>query len=182
MWSRYTPAASRAGEHAAIPRAWLTTSLHRRSYDFQTMSLIARWAAQVAERGRVRRLLQGFVQRFDQCTLFERFDDEADHACVDRAGDQLAVPVGGQHDDRDEPLGEDGARGFDAVESRHLHVEDDDVGAKLECELDRFMTIARRAADVEAGRLEQTLQVEPDQRLIFGGQKPGTGRWRSGEE
>ena len=63
-----------------------------------------------------------------QVRLAERLDEIAEDARLDRAGDELLLAVGGEHHDRDRPLGEDAAGGLDPVEPRHLHVEDGEVG------------------------------------------------------
>ena len=66
---------------------------------------------------------------------------------------------------RDDLLG-----GGDAVEHRHLHVEDDEVGPELLGELDGLLAVAGLADDVVALLLEHLLEVEADERLVLGDQ------------
>ena len=106
--------------------------------------------------------------RRQQVGLAERLHEVAEDAGLDRARDELALAVGGHHHDRDRPLVEDAARRLDPVEPRHLHVEERDVGLGLARELDGLLAVARLGADLEAGRLEQALEVEPDERLVLG--------------
>src|SRR5205823_5409785 len=67
-------------------------------------------------------------------------------------------------------LGVDTTRGLDAVEPRHLDVEERHVGPRLASELDRLEPVTRLAADLEAVLLEQLAQVEADDRLVLGDQ------------
>ena len=103
-----------------------------------------------------------------QVGLAERLHEVAEDAGLDRARHELALAVGGHHHDRDRPLVEDPPRRLDPVEPRHLHVEERDVGLGLARELDRLLAVARLGAHLEAGRLEQPLEVEPDDRLVLG--------------
>src|SRR6188472_4477905 len=81
--------------------------------------------------------------------------------------DQLFLTVGGQHHDRDRAFVQDGARGLNPVQLRHLHVEHSQVGLRGAGELDRFGAVLRLRAHVEAGILEQLFEVEPDDRLVL---------------
>ena len=90
------------------------------------------------------------LDRRQQIGLAERLDEVAEDACLDRARDELLLPVRGQHHDRDRALVEDAPRRVDAVELRHLHVHDREVGLQLERERDRLLAVARLADDVHA--------------------------------
>ena len=79
------------------------------------------------------------------------------------------------HDDRQRPLLEDPPGGLDAVEARHLHVHDRDVGLERPCELDGLDAVARLAADLVAGLLEHRPQVEADDRLVLCYEHPQLG-------
>ena len=59
-------------------------------------------------------------------------------------------------------------RGGQAVEDRHLDVKDDQIGTLADRELDRRLTVTRLADDLVVLFLEHLLEVEPDQRLVFG--------------
>ena len=66
----------------------------------------------------------------------------------------------------------------DAVEARHLHVEDDEVGAVLLGEAHRLLAVAGLADDGEALLLEHLLEVEPDERLVLRDHHPPALRLR----
>ena len=53
------------------------------------------------------------------------------------------LPVRGDHHDRDRPFLEDPPRRLDAVEPRHLDVEDSEVRRCRTCELDCLLAVAR---------------------------------------
>ena len=67
-----------------------------------------------------------------------------------------------------EPLAGDGARGGEAVHARHLDVEDGEVGVELAHELDRVVAAAGLPHDLVVLLLEDLLEVEADDRLVFG--------------
>ena len=61
-------------------------------------------------------------------------------------------------------------RRLDPVEPWHLHVEEDDVRLRLPSQAHRLLTVSRLRADLEPGRFEHPLQIEPDDRLVLGDQ------------
>ena len=62
----------------------------------------------------------------------------------------------------------DVARGGEAVEPRHLDVEDREVRAEAADELDGLVAAAGLAHDLVALFLEELLEVEADDRLVLG--------------
>ena len=107
-------------------------------------------------------------QRGDEILFAERLYEVAEDAGVDRARDELVLPVGGEHDDRDGSLLENAARRIDAVEVRHLHVHHDQVRLVLAGEGNRLLAVAGLGYHLVAGALEQGAKVEPDDRFILG--------------
>ena len=91
------------------------------------------------------------LDRGQQVLLAERLDEVAVDAGLDRARDDLRLAVGREHHDRDRPLLEDAPCSVDAVELRHLHVHDREVGLLGTCERDRLLAVTRLGADLEAG-------------------------------
>ena len=63
--------------------------------------------------------------------------------------------------------------GLEAVESRHFDVEDHEIRLVLGHHLHRLVAPAALADHVVAGRGEDLLQVEPDDRLVLGNDHPG---------
>ena len=120
----------------------------------------------------------GSLNRRQQILLAERLDEIPEHAGLNGAGDDLVLAEGGEHHDRDRPLLEDSPRRIDAVELRHLHVHDREVGQQLARELDRLLAVARLAADLETGALQQLDEVEPDDCFVFGYEDSDAGRLR----
>src|SRR6266550_534169 len=112
------------------------------------------------------------LDRGEKVGLPERLDEIAEDARLDRACDELVLSIGRQHHNRNRPFGEDAPRSLDAVEARHLHVEDRQVGLLGTRELDCFLTVPRLGADLEAGPLENFLEVETDDRLVLTDQDP----------
>ena len=110
------------------------------------------------------------ADRGEQIGLPERLHEVAEDTRLDGARDELVLPIGGQHHDRNRALLENPARRLDAVEPRHLDIEHGHVRLGLACELDRLEAVARLGAHLEAGLLEQLAKVEPDQCLVFGDQ------------
>ena len=74
------------------------------------------------------------------------------------------------------------AGGREAVEARHLDVEDDEVGLELADELDGFVAPAGLADDVVALLLEDLLEVEADDGLVLGDDDAGRTARLSGHE
>ena len=141
-----------------------------RSIAFRAASASASDSASVAQR---RELLVPGPRRLDrgqQIRLAKRLHEIPEDADLDRARDELLLPVRRQHHHRDRPLVEDAARRLDPVEPRHLHVEDGQVRQLGAGERDRLLAVARLGADLEAGALEQRAEVEPDDRLVLGDQ------------
>src|SRR6185436_2046529 len=92
----------------------------------------------------------------------------SENAGLDGAGDELVLPVGGQHHDRDRALGEDPAGGLDPVEARHLHVEDGELGLRGLRQSDGFLAVSGLGADLVPRALENVAEVEADDRLVLG--------------
>ena len=69
---------------------------------------------------------------------------------------------------RGEPFAGDGARRGEAVHPGHLDVEDREVGAELANEIDRVVAAAGLADDLVVLFFEDLLQVETDDRFVFG--------------
>jgi hypothetical protein len=88
---------------------------------------------------------------------------------------ELLLAVRRQHHDRDRPLVEDSPRRLDAVETRHLHVQQGEVGLRAPRERDRLLAVLGLGDDLEAGALEQVLEVEANDRLVFGDENPHAG-------
>src|SRR5262249_1673433 len=65
---------------------------------------------------------------------------------------------------------EDAPRRLDAVQLRHLHVHDREVGLRLAREVDGLLPVACLGDNVEAGALEHAPQVETDQCLVLSDQ------------
>src|SRR5262249_976899 len=100
----------------------------------------------------------------------DRLAEIAVDARLRRALDQLTLVERRQHHDRDRPLLEHAPGGLDAVEARHLDVEQRQVGLVLAGELHGLLPVARLGDDLVARALEQPPQVEPDDRLVLGDQ------------
>ena len=62
----------------------------------------------------------------------------------------------------------DGTGGGQAVEYRHLDIQNDQVRTQADRKLDRRLAVASLADDLVLLFLEHLLEVEPDQRLVFG--------------
>ena len=103
-----------------------------------------------------------------QVGLGERLDEVGHRAGVPGPLDQLALGEGGEYDDGREPCCRDAFRRGDAVQARHLHIEDDQVRAMLLRQRDRLLTVGGFGDDDVALFFEHLLEVEPDQRLVLG--------------
>jgi hypothetical protein len=110
-----------------------------------------------------------------QVLLLERLDEVGHRPGLAGARHQVALAERGEDDDGRDPRGHDLLRRRDAVQHRHLDVEDDEVGAQLAGQPHRGLAVAGLAADREALLLEHLLEVEPDEGLVLGEQHPGAG-------
>ena len=110
----------------------------------------------------------GRAERRHEVTLLERLDEISEDTGGDRLLDDGAIRERRQHHDRDRLFRIHPARGLDAVELRHPHVEQRDVGTRGARELDRFLAVARLRADDQPVFLEHAAQIEADDRLILG--------------
>jgi len=104
--------------------------------------------------------------------LAERLDEVAENTRLDRTRDELVLAVGSQHHNRNGALSEDPAGRFDAVEARHLDVQDREIGRLAPRELHRLLAVLRRSTDHEPRRLEDLLEIESDDGLVLGDQDP----------
>ena len=84
-----------------------------------------------------------------------------------------------QYDGRDALFCNPLRRG-DAVEHRHLDVEDDEVGPQLLRELDRLLAVGGLTDDVVALFLEHLFEVEPDEGFVLGDENAPLARRRRG--
>ena len=97
----------------------------------------------------------------------ERLDDVGEGACLARALDELLLAERGEEHDRcDVALREPLCR-RDAVELRHLHVHDDEVGAQLGRECHRRLAVAGLSDDLVAVVAEDLDDVEADEGLVL---------------
>ena len=147
----------------------------------QALGALDRLARGKRLRQRLRLLTQGhelFVagarrpNRRQQILLAKGLDEVAEHTRFGGALDELVLPVGGQHHDRNRPLVEDPAGRLDPVELRHLDVEEGQIRPLRAREGHRLLPVARLRAHLETGVLQQGPQVEPDDRLVLGDQNP----------
>ncbi len=70
--------------------------------------------------------------------------------------------------------------GGDAVQPRHLDVEDDQVGPELSGHRHGLLAVGGFPGDGVALLLEHLLQVQADQRLVLGDEDPAGGNVRHG--
>ena len=112
------------------------------------------------------------MDRGQQVLFAERLHEIAEDAGLDGARHELVLSVRREHHDRDRSLVQDPPRGLDAVEARHLHVHDREIGLLRAGELDRLLAVARLGANLEACALEQVLEIETNDRLVFGDEDP----------
>jgi hypothetical protein len=108
------------------------------------------------------------LDRRHQVADVERLDQIGHRPGVPGPFHQLALGERGQHHHRRNPLPGDVLGGGDAVQDRHLHVEDDQVGPQLLGEPDRLLPVTGLADDVVPLLGEHLLQVHPDQDLVLG--------------
>src|SRR6202046_1658967 len=84
------------------------------------------------------------------------FGEVAARAGPQRLDDRAVVGVGGEHDDRDpRMLGDEAAGGADAVEHRHVQVEQDRVGLVLGHQGQGLLAVGGGADHVDAGQPAQ---------------------------
>ena len=81
--------------------------------------------------------------------------------------DQITLRESGEHEHRGEALARDVARRGQAVHTRHLDVEDHEVGLVLAHELDGLVAAPGLADDLVALLFEELLEIETDDRLVF---------------
>src|SRR6187551_3001551 len=105
--------------------------------------------------------------------LYEVPEDTGLHG----ARDELVLAVGGQHHDRNWPLGEDPPRRLDPVEPWHLDVEDRELRRLRLREGDRLLAVARLGADLVPRALENVAEVEADDRLVLGNEDAKARHW-----
>ena len=84
----------------------------------------------------------GHVDGGDELAALERLDQVGGDAGVTRLLDQVALAEGGQDEHRHPVVGGDAPGRLDAVDPRHLDVEDGEVGSVLSHELDRLVAAA----------------------------------------
>ena len=111
---------------------------------------------------------QGHLDRRHQLAALERLDQVGEGTRVAGLLDEVALAEGGEDEHGGAALARDLAGRGQAVEARHLDVEDGEVGLELTHELDRLVASARLADDLVALLLEGLLQVEADDGLVLG--------------
>src|SRR5262245_63344567 len=100
------------------------------------------------------------MDRRQEILLAERLDEVAEDPRLDGTRNELVLAVGSQHDDRYRALVEDSPRGFDPVQSRHLHVEHLDLRLGLARERDGLFPVARFGTALEPRPFEQGPEAE----------------------
>ncbi len=108
------------------------------------------------------------LDRRHQVPALEGLDEVGHRSRVTGPLDEVALREGGEDDDRRDPLAGDDLGGGDAVQDRHLHVEDDQVGAQVAGQLDRLLAVAGLADHVVALLAEHLGEVHPDECLVLG--------------
>ena len=110
---------------------------------------------------------QGDLDGRDQVSRAEGLDDVGHGASVAGTLDELRLRERRQHDDGAGQLLQDLLRSGDAVHLRHFDIHHAQIGLKLECQLDSFLTVGSLANDLEP-RLGQRLNdIETNQPLVF---------------
>ena len=100
------------------------------------------------------------AERVEELGRRLRLDDEAADAGAQRRHDVVLLTVDREEHDRGAAsLRDDRARRVHAVQERHRHVHDDDVGVMFLCEAHGLPTVRRFGDDLEAGAIEQ--RAEP---------------------
>ena len=122
----------------------------------------------VLERDDLLEAAERHLDRGQQVALLERLHQIREGARVARLLDEVVLRERGEDQHRGEPLARDGARRGEAVHARHLDVEDRELGLQLAHELDRLVAAAGLADDLVALFLEDLLEIETDDRLVFG--------------
>ncbi len=111
---------------------------------------------------------QRHLDRGHELAALERLDQVGERPGVAGLLDEVALAEGGEDQDRGAALARDLAGRGEPVETRHLDVEDGEVGLELAHELDRLVATTRLADDLVALLLEGLLQVEADDGLVLG--------------
>src|SRR3546814_68809 len=109
---------------------------------------------------------------FPYTTLFRSLQ-VGEGSGIPRLLDQIPLREGGEDEDGGLAVGGDLPRRFQAVDPRHLDVEDGEVGGEVADQLDGFVAPSCLAHDVVALLLEGLLQVEADDGLVFGDDDAG---------
>ena len=123
--------------------------------------------------GQRRDLLEAADRDLDgwhQVSLGERLHQVGHGSRVTGPLDQLTLVERGQDDHRRDLIGGHLLSGRYPVQDRHLHVEDDQVRPETKGEIDGLLAIGGLTDHRIALFLEHLLEVEPDQRLVFGDQ------------
>ncbi len=108
-----------------------------------------------------------------EITLLERLHQVGQRAGITGLLDQLTLRECGDHQHRSEAFTGDVPRRRQPVEARHLDVEDHQIRPEVAHQLDGFVAPAGLADDVIALLLEELLQVEADDRFVFGDHHAG---------
>ena len=112
--------------------------------------------------------LTGDLDRRHEVGCGERLDHVGHRTGVAGPLHELALGERGEHHDRGDPGAGDPLGGGDAVEDRHLDVQDHQVGAVLLGQLDRLLAVAGLPDDVVPLLGEHLGEVHADQRLVLG--------------
>jgi hypothetical protein len=112
----------------------------------------------------------GGRDRAAEVRLAERLHEVAEDSRLDRAGDELALPVRGHHDDRDRPLLDGSGRAASIPSSRGIFTSRSATsGSGLAGQLRRpLRRHGPRRRPSKPAALEQPAEVEANQRLVLG--------------
>ena len=105
--------------------------------------------------------------RRDELAALERLDDVGKRAGVAGLFDQVALGVGGEHQDGGEAVAGDLASGGQPVEARHADIEDGEIGLEIPHERDGFVAATGLTHDFITLFFEGLLEVEADDGLVF---------------
>ncbi len=108
-----------------------------------------------------------------QLTGLEGLDQVGGHPRVPRLLNEVTLAEGGEQEHGHLMTRGDLPGGPDAVHARHLHVEDREVGLLLFDQLHGLVAPAGLTDHFVAGRNEDLLEVEPDDRFVFGDHDAG---------
>ena len=110
----------------------------------------------------------GYFDRGDQIALLIRLDEIRQRTGVACLFDHLALAERGQHQHTADPFCGDRASRLEAIDARHLDVEDRQIRSQLAHQGDRLVATTGLANDVVTLFLEGLTQVEANDRLILG--------------